>query len=90
MARTSTRSTRSASAGHTAKDIDIEAILERRKLPNGRVQFLVKWEGFGDDENTWEGRANLVQDGHAREVRRFEAALKDAPATANEALRSCC
>jgi hypothetical protein len=34
----------------------IEAILDG---PDDQDRFLIKWEGYSDDQNTWESRANL-------------------------------
>ena len=39
----------------------IEQILDVRKKGNGH-QYLIKWEGFGDEDNTWETRTSLNDD----------------------------
>jgi hypothetical protein len=36
----------------------VEAILGKRKY-RGRWQYLVKWDGYDDSENTWEPASNL-------------------------------
>src|SRR5882757_7924530 len=39
-------------------EYEIEEILVSRKRGRG-IQYLVKWEGYGNEENTWEPRGNL-------------------------------
>lgn len=39
-----------------------------------QVLFLVKWKGYGEEDNTWEPRTNLT---HAKELlKEYEAAKK--------------
>lgn len=45
-----------------------------------QVLFLVKWKGYGEEENTWEPKKNLAQ---AKELlREYEAAKKKETKTA--------
>lgn len=38
---------------------EVDEILDHRLLSNNELQFLVKWKGFDDSENTWENKENL-------------------------------
>jgi len=37
----------------------VEKILKMRTTKKGKVQYLLKWKGFSDNENTWEPAENL-------------------------------
>ena len=37
----------------------VERILDRRISKGGRAEYLLKWTGYPDSENTWEPRSNL-------------------------------
>ena len=37
---------------------EVECILDHKQL-GGRDLYLVKWKGYGDEENTWEPESNL-------------------------------
>ena len=42
---------------------EIEKLLDKRINPiTGVTEYLVKWEGYSSDENTWEPEPNLVED----------------------------
>ena len=38
----------------------VEAILERRAGSAGEIEYLVKWQGWTEEHNTWEPEANLA------------------------------
>lgn len=44
--------------GSGEEEYSVEKILEKR-LHHGKVEYLIKWEGYPDSENTWEPQANL-------------------------------
>ncbi|CAI5744265.1 unnamed protein product [Peronospora destructor] len=50
---------------------DIERIVDR-KLIKQRVHYLVIWKGFGEENNTWESRIDLMADGYSHFIKNFE------------------
>ena len=42
----------------TSDEYEVERILDSR-LVDGLRQYLVKWKGYDDSENTWEPKTNL-------------------------------
>ena len=53
----------------------VEKILKKR-VKNGRVEYFLKWLGFGDEDCTWEPRDNLTCD---ELIEDFEANLEKKP-----------
>lgn len=47
------------------EEFEVEAILDCRKRRN-QIQYLIKWRGYGPEDNSWEPEANL----HAEELLR--------------------
>ena len=41
------------------QEYEVEALLAHRKF-RGRLQYLVKWKGYDNSENTWEPESNLT------------------------------
>ncbi|XP_011866443.1 PREDICTED: chromobox protein homolog 5-like [Vollenhovia emeryi] len=43
----------------TAKEFEVEKIIEVRFKKNGTKEFLIRWKGFGAADDTWEPEKNL-------------------------------
>ena len=54
---------------------NVEKILAKKRTEDGEVRYLVKWEGYGSTENTWEPPENFsgcphVLDNFEKKLRR--------------------
>jgi hypothetical protein len=47
-----------------------------RFAPNNEVLYLVRWAGFGPEDDTWEPRDKLIEDGCKDRIKRFHAELR--------------
>jgi len=62
--KSSEKGTNNESESDTDSDLDeeefiVKKILKMRTTKKGKVQYLLKWKGFPDSENTWEPAENL-------------------------------
>lgn len=70
-------------AGDGESEYVVESILDKRTY-QGQVQYLLKWKGYSDEDNTWEPRENLDCDEMIDEFERtYKAKGKAGPKSAS-------
>ena len=58
----------------------IDKIVGMRFGLNNEVFYLVRWSGFGPDDDTWEPREKLIEDGCRDRIAHFHARIGELPA----------
>merc|ERR1712126_632040 len=48
----------SSAEDESEEEYKVEKVLDKRKTKGGKLEFLIKWEGYPDEDNTWEPEEN--------------------------------
>jgi len=62
----------SSSSEESENEFQVEAIVDKR-VKGKTIQYLLKWKGYSDADNTWESKTNL---NCPELVKAFEDSLK--------------
>lgn len=48
----------SSAEDESEEEFKVEKIIDKRKTKRGKIEYLIKWEGYPDEDNTWEPEDN--------------------------------
>ena len=59
------------------KDVYILDKIVGKRKKNNRIEYLIKWKGFDDSDNTYESRKELLEDGLKQLIDDYEKQIKN-------------